>query len=476
MIKKCLLLLFLFITSSFSLIDEGMCYDERNDYYYMAPCKDSELAFFMYGVIYDTDRNFNNLLKQNLQCDGAHLGIVEDSLDSKYKLVYTGSENAVKCFGSRDLFKTLFNYTDGVNEVQCLQMAMNFENGLSDSLWRFGDNSIGFFPVDSSSDSSVLSVNFYRSRGGVVVIDSSITMGPLPGARTKYDFSGELHNSQFCMEMHNMFKYRKGDSLVVSSSGDTWVFVNRKLVLDLGGRNLDTLAKLHLANLNEKFGENFLKEDEVFTFDIYSCSIGSKNMFSMAGNLLLPERYYTKGSSKCERIVPFCEEVLNGWMYREVCSMNVGNVEYKLYSEKNGKIDMKTLENGKVNYGGIDLTNPTNPKLLLSEIQGLENGDYRLYVFVEGQKNESGILVSSFSIGPNSLMSHINHEKITISLIGLNLRVLTPLKKTSYKLFDLQGRVLLNDYTNKTELFIRLPHKGVYLLSVDNRMERIIAR
>ena len=132
---------------------------------------------------------------------------------------------------------------------------------------------------------------------------------------------------------------------------------------------------------------------------------------------------------------------------------------------------MVKLKNGEVNYGGIDLTDLNSPLYNPNAMQGLEPGNYRLHIRV----GKDDVYTDPFVVGSLALSSLAPVRNYRIVVEGLDLHLLVP-KPSLYRLFDMQRRVLAYGKINGSELTIRLPHKGAFLLSVGSRLHRIMAR
>lgn len=80
-------------------------------------------------VLYDSDQSLNDLFEDENVCKGLHTGVVKEDLGEDYKPVFSGSENAVKCFQSKEKFTSLFHYTKDVNVALCAQKGiLDYEN------------------------------------------------------------------------------------------------------------------------------------------------------------------------------------------------------------------------------------------------------------------------------------------------------------------------------------------------------------
>jgi len=101
------------------------------------------------------------------------------------------------------------------------------------------------------------------------------TGDPLTSMRGEQDFfpldsrgqdpPGSGHNFSFCMEMHTTFLHQSGLIFEFTGDDDVWVFINNKLVIDLGGIHVSTNAILNLDDLNWlSYGQNY-------AFDLFQC-------------------------------------------------------------------------------------------------------------------------------------------------------------------------------------------------------------
>ena len=65
------------------------------------------------------------------------------------------------------------------------------------------------------------------------------------------------HNFHMTYELHTDFIYKRGQTFEFSGDDDVWVFIDKKLVIDLGGVHSEIDAKVNLDNLNLKEGATY---------------------------------------------------------------------------------------------------------------------------------------------------------------------------------------------------------------------------
>jgi fibro-slime domain-containing protein len=197
------------------------------------------------------------------------VGMVKDTLDSDGKPVFTGITDQGVDVTSADTFKTWYRSTANVNHANASKLALwklasgAYVNryGANGEQWRNGvDGNPLFFPIDSDPFSA-----------------SELTGAQIPAlydpaVSWDLDATGNrrLHNFSFTSEVRYWFKYDATKSYQLDFVGDDdfWVFINRKLAVDLGGLHSATPGSVTLdAATAAKLGN--MKPDNVYEVAVF---------------------------------------------------------------------------------------------------------------------------------------------------------------------------------------------------------------
>jgi fibro-slime domain-containing protein len=79
-----------------------------------------------------------------------------------------------------------------------------------------------------------------------------------------FGYEGMPHNYGFCFEYHASFTYYPGQVFDFTGDDDVWVFINRKLTIDLGGVHGAASDSVSLSGLG-------LTEGETYPLDFFFC-------------------------------------------------------------------------------------------------------------------------------------------------------------------------------------------------------------
>lgn len=153
-------------------------------------------------------------------------GIVEADLGADGKPVYAGQAGNPTTTG-KAAFDQWFNDVSGVNQKKLLPIQLTKSGG---NVYTY-DNS-AFFPIDNEL----------------------------------WGNEGNPHNYHFTFELHTKFVYLGGEVFTFTGDDDLWVFVNKKLGIDLGGVHGAMSGQI---DLDAKAGELGLQKGQTYPLDFF---------------------------------------------------------------------------------------------------------------------------------------------------------------------------------------------------------------
>jgi fibro-slime domain-containing protein len=203
----------------------------------------------------------------------------------------------------------------------------------------------GFWPVEGAKNRFSETMN-------------SCYVKPPPDS-TSWVTGGPKRNGNFCMESHAKFIYQPGQTFQFRGDDDVWVFIDNKLVVDLGGVHVPKSAAVDMSKLNLVAGNTY--NWDLFYCDRQACgsslriktSIYFKQQRALygieipgttPGSISLEIWKRTGGTGSCASIGTTDD------------STKASNLTYQLL-DATGKV-VETLENGKTVHGGITIATP----------------------------------------------------------------------------------------------------------------------
>ncbi|MBM4377345.1 MAG: fibro-slime domain-containing protein, partial [Deltaproteobacteria bacterium] len=80
------------------------------------------------------------------------------------------------------------------------------------------------------------------------------------------NYPGFSHNFHFTTEIHSSFTYKGGENFAFSGDDDVWVFVNKRLAVDLGGLHGPLSANI---DFDARAGELGIEKGKTYPLDVF---------------------------------------------------------------------------------------------------------------------------------------------------------------------------------------------------------------
>jgi len=159
--------------------------------------------------------------------------IVADRLGDDFKPVYKNASGTTLTTHGKDSFDQWFRTVDGTNIMQEIPLTLKV-------------NAQGAYEYDSRSAGAPL------SPGGMFFpIDDNTPY------KTAFGQEGKSHNYSFTVEIHTLFTYQGGEHFFFSGDDDVFVYIDNKLVINLGGIHSREQADVRLDDLGLEKGKTY---------------------------------------------------------------------------------------------------------------------------------------------------------------------------------------------------------------------------
>lgn len=222
------------------------------------PDVDGECQYQMAAVVRDFSREHPDFDFGSLSGDYNARGVVLTTIGANRKPIFNSSASAnIKppiTFSKFDQWWT----TDSLNPDPKLR---NYESCIDIPMSKSSDGSWEYDSYRDSPDHSFFPVEANNKHPEETVQATYFDTSLVPVYKGSVPFK---RNGNFCMESHANFIYQPGQKFSFRGDDDVWVFINDKLVVDLGGVHIPQSQTVDM----DKQG---LKADSTYKWDLFYC-------------------------------------------------------------------------------------------------------------------------------------------------------------------------------------------------------------
>jgi|GEM_PF-637892 len=119
---------------------------------------------------------------------------------------------------------------------------------------------------DTSKNININYNMVFIESGREYIFDSDLTDGFFPINDEGFGNYHDGKNYHFTLELHTKFKYKRGQRFLIEGDDDVWLFINKKLVGDLGGIHEMQWVDIKLDDYSDSLD---LELEEVYSLDLF---------------------------------------------------------------------------------------------------------------------------------------------------------------------------------------------------------------